>query len=314
MKWAIGIDEAGYGPNIGPFVMSAVACRVTADGPACLWQRLAATVKRARPAARKGDSRLVVDDSKLVHSGKGVAGLERGTLPFLPHVPDTLAGLISLLCPQDAPELAAERWYTGKAPLPTHATDLPALRQSIAACAERAGVSGWVAASVVVCPPRFNLVVERAGTKSAILADSLVRLLGELLRHCEGADAEAHIDKQGGRNSYLLQLQQATGAPVRVLEEGEQASRYEATLPDRRLSVSFLPRADAAHFPVALASMLSKYLRELFMAELNAFWRSHLPGLEPTAGYPGDAPRFLEAIRPVAASLGIPEASIWRSR
>ena len=33
MPWIIGIDEAGYGPPLGPLVMTAVACRVP-DGAA----------------------------------------------------------------------------------------------------------------------------------------------------------------------------------------------------------------------------------------------------------------------------------------
>ena len=34
MPWIVGIDEAGYGPNLGPFVMTAVASRVKGANPA----------------------------------------------------------------------------------------------------------------------------------------------------------------------------------------------------------------------------------------------------------------------------------------
>src|SRR5204863_433814 len=45
MAWVIGIDEAGYGPNLGPFVMTAVALHVPEDlDGGDLWQRLAELV------------------------------------------------------------------------------------------------------------------------------------------------------------------------------------------------------------------------------------------------------------------------------
>jgi ribonuclease HII len=78
--------------------------------------------------------------------------------------------------------------------------------------------------------------------------------------------------------------------------------------------VTFRPRADADHFAVALASMLSKYVRERLMAEFNRFWLERVPGLKPTAGYPADAARFWQAIRPAAAQLGLPDAAVWRAR
>ena len=80
------------------------------------------------------------------------------------------------------------------------------------------------------------------------------------------------------------------------------------------ISVRLLPRADSEHFCVALASMLSKYLREMLMGEFNRFWLERLPGLEPTAGYPMDAMRFYAAIKPLVEQLGIKHEVVWRKR
>jgi hypothetical protein len=101
-----------------------------------------------------------------------------------------------------------------------------------------------------------------------------------------------------------------------VLAEREAMaqSAYRVEGLGRDVRLTFQPRADAKHFCVALASMASKYLRELFMREFNAFWQGHVPGLKATAGYPGDAARFFEAIRPAAARLGISEDRLWRKR
>src|SRR5262245_66291325 len=80
MAWVIGIDEAGYGPNLGPLVATAVALQVPEPDADC-WQLLAAAVRRA---AGKDDGRLTVDDSKLVHAGpKGLSRLERGVFAGL---------------------------------------------------------------------------------------------------------------------------------------------------------------------------------------------------------------------------------------
>jgi hypothetical protein len=48
------------------------------------------------------------------------------------------------------------------------------------------------------------------------------------------------------------------------------------------------------------------------MLEFNRFWQAHVPGLKPTAGYPGDAARFFEDIQPALEQLAIPTDAIWR--
>jgi hypothetical protein len=65
---------------------------------------------------------------------------------------------------------------------------------------------------------------------------------------------------------------------------------------------------------VALASMLSKYLREAMMRRFNAFWARHRPEVAPTAGYYVDGERFLRDIEPERRRLGIADAELIRSR
>jgi ribonuclease HII len=315
MTWVLGIDEAGYGPNLGPFVMTAVACRAP-DAAADLWQLLGACLRRG---GEPRDDRLLVDDSKVVYAtGKGLSGLERGVFTALALPALLLNHLIERLCPAAAAELAREVWFAGDSALPVDVelAELAPLRERFEQTCRDAGVGGWWARSVVVCPERFNALVQAADSKGAVLADGFVQLL------CAGVGATAgeepltvFVDKQGGRNTYAAQVQQALpGGMVTAVEERAERSYYRVKGLSRPMELLFEPRADGQRLCVALASMVSKYLRELFMGEFNRFWLKHVPGLKPTAGYPGDAWRFLEAIRPAAANLQVPEAVIWRQR
>ena len=69
-----------------------------------------------------------------------------------------------------------------------------------------------------------------------------------------------------------------------------------------------------SHLPTALASMVSKYLRELAMRAFNAFWCRQLPALRPTAGYPVDARRFKADIELRQRQLQIEDRVLWRLR
>jgi hypothetical protein len=50
------------------------------------------------------------------------------------------------------------------------------------------------------------------------------------------------------------------------------------------------------------------------MHEFNQFWTGRVPGLAPTAGYPGDAARFFRAIEGQLAEMGISKERVWRER
>jgi len=142
-------------------------------------------------------------------------------------------------------------------------------------------------------------------------------LCGGWIEPVRGVDdpLEIVVDKHGGRNNYAAMLQQAfSEGLVMAREEGMSRSVYQVLGLERRIELTIQPRADGEYLCVALASMVSKYVRELLMLEFNRFWEAQVPGLKPTAGYPGDAARFYEEIRPAALKLGIPEQIIWRRR
>lgn len=318
MAWIIGIDEAGYGPNLGPFVMTSVACRVPdAELGKSLWRVLGKAVRRGEDP---DDGRLLVDDSKVVYStARGLLGLERGVHATLGNGgAKELHGWLGHYCAEGHAELSAEAWYRGDSAVPAEAgaDELAELAGRFDGACSSAGVTAWRARCVVICPPRFNGLLDEAGTKGAVLAHGLAALL----RRCEAESADGDavrffVDKHGGRNAYAAFIQHALPrGVVLATEEGMARSVYRVHGLGRDVQLTFQPRADAEHFCVALASMASKYVRELCMAEFNRYWLERVPGLKPTAGYPGDAARFWKAIRPAADKMGLSESQLWRRK
>lgn len=319
MPCIIGIDEAGYGPNLGPFVMTAVAALVPAGrSETDLWDVLKGAVRRHTD---KADARVLVADSKIVHAGGNLPALELGVRALLgPFPADRVVPLDRLLdcyCVEDAHHLCNEAWYVGDTALPIKAEPAilnAAARTCAQSCAARLS-AGLHVRSVIVCTPAFNDLLDHWGSKGAVLGHSLAQLLAWRPDPDEAAPVSYYIDKHGGRNFYASMLQQAIGDGMVIAEEeGAQRSVYRVLGLKRDMRLTFQPRADTAHFCVALASMVSKYLREVLMSEFNRFWQSHVRDLKPTAGYPGDAARFYAAIRDTAERLEIPERALWRRK
>ena len=84
---------------------------------------------------------------------------------------------------------------------------------------------------------------------------------------------------------------------LKILREGPAASSYELKNNGRQMRLHFVVGADQRFFPVSLASMVSKYLRELLVDNMNRYFTGFNPDLRPTAGYWKDGLRFIEDLK-----------------
>jgi len=123
------------------------------------------------------------------------------------------------------------------------------------------------------------------------------------------------MDRQGGRKHYLAPLQRRfpDGFPW-TLAESSTSSRYRIDRGGRTWFIEFRVGGDAEAPQVGLASMLAKYLREVYMMLWNDWFATLCPDVRPTAGYTQDGRRWLEESRAAREAAGIPDAILSRTR
>jgi hypothetical protein len=314
----LGIDEAGYGPLLGPLVVAASLWRVApAHVEADFWQALAAGVCRT---AARADARVPVGDSKQVFDRKrGLSTLERTVLAFAQAIDLRCATLGDLLVALGAAMTgSACPWYQDlSAPLPADParSACDGAAQLLAATMTSGGLACCGLQGRVLTEDAFNRRVAQTRNKAALVLEAVLELMQWAGDRCGDQDLHVRVDRLGGRADYRALLMQAFPARhVHVLAVDERCSRYRLAAQRNDWHVEFVVEGEQRHLPIALASMLAKYVRELLMERFNAYWRKLAPALRPTAGYYTDAQRFLADIAPLVDRGGCPLDRFVRMR
>lgn len=272
-----GVDENGLGPRLGPLIATGVVLE--------LRQYRAATL------CRRGEA-LGITDSKASSAFGRMALAEGFTLAVLerltgqvPRTADSLFaelavdGMLGLRSPCPGGETSRQCW--SKAPtLPLFGGDVSDGRERLRALEGRA-LRVMRARSVMVCAGVLNHELSLGHSKLAVDLHAFERLVLEA-RAAGDEPLLAICGMVGGIRKYEGYFGRFPRAHVHRVEESKQRSVYAV---DGVGEVRFEVDSDRHHLPVAIASMIGKYLREVAMERLNAFYADHDPTLPRVSGY-----------------------------
>ncbi len=315
----VGIDEAGYGPILGPLVVSSSTFSLphhllTTD----LWQILRKSVGNRR---KRLAGRMLIADSKKAYSRTvGIKHLERtvlGTLKCLDKEPATLIELIELLCPSCLERLSAYPWYqgTGSHRLSANAADRAIASAVLADDMASNGIELLELKSYCLDVGYYNKMVASVKNKANVLFTATSRLIKRAFDNFAGDDLQIIVDRQGGRVRYRKHLQRMfSDMELKILRESPADSSYELRAGGKSMRLHFVVGADERFLPVSLASMVSKYLRELLVHNINCYFAGFHSDLKPTAGYWKDGLRFIEDLKTNIPHLHVDMDQLVRCR
>ncbi len=302
MAILVGIDEAGFGPILGPLVVSSSTFSLPRDLlKANLWKILRKSLSKTR---KRLAGRLLVADSKKAYSRSiGTKHLERTVLAALQCLgkePTTVTELASFLCPN-----CLERWndYPWYADIGNHQLLIDGADKAIASAvlADDLRSNAMELLAIESCcldVAYYNKMVANVKNKANVLFSATSRLIKTAYDNFGDGDLYIVVDRQGGRMHYRKNLQRMFyDMGLKILRESSTTSSYELTANGRSMHIHFVVGADERFLPVSLASMTSKYLRELLIYNINRYFNGFGTELRPTAGYWKDGLRFVEDVK-----------------
>ncbi|MHC2069529.1 hypothetical protein ACYFX5_18815 [Bremerella sp. T1] len=320
MAYLIGVDEAGYGPNIGPLVIGGTVWQLDQRHDDLDQVELYDLLQKA-VARKPSKTHLAIADSKAVYGKRNdLSLLEEAVFASAAKLTSTMP-IWRGCCEPDLEEDAASDlapWYEDwnpTFPLQAIADRLESRATLFQQACEEAGIGLTDVRCVFLTEKAYNKRLTRIGNKSTVLSHASLGLLRKLLQSIDDGHPQAVrivCDKHGGRDYYAGLLQHFfPDAWWKILEESRGVSRYFGEVGPLEVTIEFRSKGEG-FLPTALASLFAKYHREVAMKAINRYWAAEVPGIAETAGYPVDAARFAQDTEERRKQLKIEWETFWR--
>ena len=299
----IGADENGLGSRLGPMIVTAVLAEADEEGERFLSRKL--------PKRMRED----LDDSKrlMTHTDVGIGeAWARALTGDSARSPAALFEQLSLEgssrlqapCPKTAHPMC---WTVTREAFSAEAEQCARAKAHLLTFAKR-GVRILEVRTSVVCTGQLNENRDRGINRFVSDLHAMERLVLKL-RESAGAPVQAVCGKVGGIGEYAKFFGPLAGWLHATIVEGQAESAYQFPKLGR---LRFVRDADA-HAPlVMLASLVGKYVRELFMSRIAG----HYPADEarPSGYHDPVTAKFVERTQLLRKKAKMPDRCFERER
>jgi len=368
--YVLGIDEAGYGPDIGPLVVTSSLFRLSEKYHSeKFWDTLSEIISKK---TKEFPEKVIVSDSKDIfknHPKNYLIGettalcsyclLYLAPLNFQEFLQNIFLDNLDLFqkrCKTFSKYTYRMCWgnnnFFSEDPLNSKNLDpspfldnlFPKLKKVI----KSSGIDLIDIKSVVLCPHLYNESITKKGKLffnylqfERLIENALKRILIENIsvrdkeetvklekkykkatRNFKKNEQKNNLnsiyviaDKLGSKKYYINYLKSGLlgDFKIKILEQNRNISSYEL-LNNLEIRLSFIKEGDKTHFPIALSSVFSKYIRERFIKNINEFFATKIQDLEPTKGYAYKIEKFIEVTNDVRKKYDIAQNCFLRKR
>ena len=303
--YRIGVDENGLGSRLGPLVVTGVLARTDEQGTRLLSKRLPRSLR-----ASLDDSKQLVShtDVRLGEAWARVLAAPDALTPHALFERLSFEGTEKLRepCPGNA---AAMCWDAEGETFSAEPKLLARVERHRALLAKR-GVEILSVQSSVICTERFNRA-KRSGKNRFVQDLHAMEALVLALRKRAPTDISAVCGKVGGIGEYSRYFGPLGGWLHNVLDEGHARSAYRFPGVGE---LAFVRDADASDALVMLASLVGKYVRELFMGRIGRHYPGDPDAPRPSGYHDPVTARFVKKTALVRKRRKIPDICFERER